>query len=163
VFMLFGMSVGSGRTKIEFFPDNKPNEIYVYIEYPEGTDIERTNAITLEVEKKVYEVVNDPAYMKNGQNFMVASAVSQVGEGAGNPLTDGGSSAEMPHRGKLTVNFSEYKYRNGINTEDIRAKVQNAVSGVFPGVTISVEKEANGPPAGYPINIELAGRDYDQL
>ncbi|MEZ4969881.1 MAG: efflux RND transporter permease subunit [Flavobacteriaceae bacterium] len=163
VFMLFGMSVGSGRTKIEFFPDNKPNEIYVYIEYPEGTDIERTNAITLEVEKKVYEVVNDPAYIKNGKNFMVSSAVSQVGEGAGNPLTDGGSSAEMPHRGKLTVNFSEYKYRNGINTEDIRAKVQNAVSGVFPGITISVEKDANGPPAGYPINIELAGKDYDQL
>lgn len=163
VFMLFGMSVGKGRTKIEFFPDNKPNEIYVYIEYPEGTDIERTNAITLEVEKKVYEVVNDGAYMKNNENFMVSSAVSQVGEGAGNPLTDGGSAAEMPHRGKLTVNFSEYKYRNGINTEEIRAKVQNAVSGIFPGVTISVEKDANGPPAGYPINIELAGKDYDQL
>lgn len=162
-FMLFGMSVGSGRTKIEFFPDNKPNEIYVYIEYPEGTDIEKTNAITLEVEKKVYEVVNDAAYTKNDENFMVTSAVSQVGEGAGNPLTDGGSAAEMPHRGKITVNFSEYKYRNGINTEDIRAKVQESVSGVFPGITISVEKDANGPPAGYPINIELAGKDYDQL
>ena len=31
---------------------------------------------------------------------MVESAVSQVGEGAGNPQTDGGSAAEMPHRGK---------------------------------------------------------------
>ena len=26
-----------------------------------------------------------------------------------------------------------------------------------------MEKEANGPPAGYPINIELEGKDYDQL
>ncbi len=163
VFMLFGMSVGAGRTKIEFFPDNKPNEIYVYIEYPEGTDIDRTNAITQEVEKQVYTVLDDPAYKKNGKNFMMASAVSQVGEGAGNPFTDGGSSAEMPHRGKMTVNFSEYKYRNGINTEDIRASVQEALSGVYPGVAISVEKEANGPPAGYPINIELEGKDYDKL
>ena len=34
------------RTKVEFFPDNKPNQIIVYIEYPEGTDIEKTNQIT---------------------------------------------------------------------------------------------------------------------
>ena len=163
VFMLFGMSVGKGRTKIEFFPDNKPNEIYVYIEYPEGTAIEKTNALTKEIEERVYKVLDDPKYMENGNNFMVTSAVSQVGEGAGNPLTDGGSAAEMPHRGKLTVNFSEYKFRKGINTEEIRAKVQESLSGIYPGVAISVEKDANGPPAGYPINIELEGNDYNEL
>ena len=163
VFMLFGKSVETGRTKIEFFPDNKPNEIYVYIEYPEGTSIEKTNEITKDVEKLVYETLDDPKYKKDGENFMVSSAVSQVGEGAGNPLTDGGNSAEMPHRGKMTVNFSEYKYRNGINTEEIRAKVQEALEGVYPGVAISVEKDVAGPPAGPPINIELEGRDYDEL
>ncbi|MDO1513124.1 efflux RND transporter permease subunit [Maribacter confluentis] len=163
VFMLFSMSVGSGRTKIEFFPDNKPNEIYVYVEYPEGTSIEKTNEITKEVENQVYAIMDDPKYKKNGENFMMASAVSVVGEGAGNPLTDGGSSAEMPHKGKVTVNFSEYKYREGLNTEDIRARVQNALQGIYPGVAISVEKDANGPPAGFPINIELEGKDYDEL
>ncbi len=39
-FMGFGASLGSQRTKVEFFPDNTPNEIYVYIEYPQGTDID---------------------------------------------------------------------------------------------------------------------------
>jgi multidrug efflux pump subunit AcrB len=163
VFYLFGLSVASQRTKIEFFPDNKPNEIYVYIEYPEGTSIEKTNEITKDIEDRVYNVLDDPKYKEDGENFMVASAVSVVGEGAGNPLTDGGSSAEMPHRGKMTVNFSEYKYRQGINTENIRAKVQEELDGVYPGVAISVEKDANGPPAGYPINIELEGKDYDEL
>lgn len=163
VFMLFGASLGSGRTKVEFFPDNKPNEIYVYIEYPQGTSIEKTNEITKEIENRVYEVLDNPSYKKDGKNFMVTSAVSVVGEGAGNPLTDGGSSAEMPHKGKLTVNFSEYKYRQGINTEDIRAKVQSSLEGIYPGVAISVEKDVNGPPAGYPINIELEGSDYDEL
>jgi len=163
VFMLFGASLGSGRTKVEFFPDNKPNEIYVYIEYPEGTSIEKTNEITKDIEQRVYKVMDDPKYKEDGENFMVASAVSVVGEGAGNPLTDGGSSAEMPNRGKMTVNFSEYKYRQGINTEDIRAKVQEDLEGIYPGVAISVEKDANGPPAGYPVNIELEGKDYDEL
>ncbi|SKB53090.1 efflux RND transporter permease subunit [Maribacter arcticus] len=163
VFVLFYFSLISGRTKIEFFPDNKPNEIYVYVEYPEGTSIEKTNEITLEVEKQVYAIMDDEKYKKNGENFMMASAVSVVGEGAGNPLTDGGSSAEMPHKGKVTVNFSEFKYREGLNTEDIRGRVQAALQGIYPGVAISVEKDANGPPAGFPINIELEGKDYDEL
>ncbi len=163
VFMLFGMSVGSGRTKIEFFPDNKPNEIYAYIEYPQGTSIQKTNELTKEIEKRVYAVANRDKYTNGEHNYLVESAVSQVGEGAGNPQTDGGSSAEMPHRGKVTVSMREYKYRNGLDTEELRAEIQKELTGIYPGVAISVEKEANGPPAGYPINIELEGKDYTEL
>lgn len=165
-FMLFGMSIGSGRTKIEFFPDNTPNEIYAYIEYPEGTSIEKTNTLTKAIEKRVYEVVNRNEYTygkDNTENYLVESAVSQVGEGAGNPQTDGGSAAEMPHRGKVTVSMKEFKYRNGRDTEELRGKIQEALTGIYPGVAISVEKDANGPPAGYPINIELEGKDYNEL
>ena len=91
-FMLFGMSIGSGRTKIEFFPENSPNEVYVYIEYPEGTSIEKTNTITKAIEKRVYDVVKREKYKRDADyNYLVESAVSQVGEGAGNPQTDGGS------------------------------------------------------------------------
>ncbi len=163
VFMLFGMSVGSGRTKIEFFPDNKPNEIYAYIEYPEGTSIEKTNELTKTIEKRVFEVANRPKYKNGEHNYLVESAVSQVGEGAGNPQTDGGSAAEMPHRGKVTVSMREYKYRDGRDTEVLRGEIQDALTGIYPGVAISVEKEAAGPPAGYPINIELEGKDYTEL
>ena len=162
-FMLFGMSIGSGRTKIEFFPDNKPNEIYAYIEYPQGTSIEKTNELTLDIEKRVYAVMNEDKYKKGDFNFLVESAVSQVGEGAGNPFTDGGSAAEMPHRGKITVSMREFKFRGGRDTEELRQNIQNALIGIYPGVAISVEKNADGPPAGYPINIELEGKDYDEL
>ncbi|WP_430907180.1 efflux RND transporter permease subunit [Maribacter sp. 2-571] len=163
VFMLFGMSVGSGRTKIEFFPDNTPNEIYAYIEYPQGTSIEKTDALTKEIEERVYAVTRRPKYMDGDFNYLVESAVSQVGEGAGNPQTDGGSSAEMPHRGKVTVSMREFKYRDGRDTEELRKEIQEELTGVYPGVAISVEKDYNGPPAGYPINIELEGKDYTEL
>ena len=162
-FVFFGISVGMGRTKIEFFPDNRPNQIVVYIEYPQGTDIEKTNEMTLAIEKEVYAVLNDPTYLDGDYNYMLDSAVSQVGEGAGNPQTDGGSAAEMPHRGKITASLREYKYRRGQDSELLRLKVQEALHGLFPGVAISVEKDANGPPVGYPINIELEGPDYDEL
>jgi len=163
VFMAFGASLGSGRTKVEFFPDNKPNEIYAYIEYPQGTAIDKTNKLTKEIEARVFAVANQDKYTNGDYNYLVESAVSQVGEGAGNPQTDGGSSAEMPHRGKVTVSMREYKYRDGRDTEVLRGEIQEALTGIYPGVAISVEKEANGPPAGYPINIELEGKDYTEL
>lgn len=159
----FGWSLKEERTKVEFFPDNKPNQIIVYIEYPQGTDIEKTNEITTEIEKKVFEVLNNEMYTDDGYNFLVESTVSQVGEGAGNPEKDGGSSAEMPHKGKITASMREFKYRRGEDSELLRQKVQAALVGIYPGVLISVEKDANGPPAGSPINIELNGEDYEQL
>lgn len=159
----FGISLSTERTKVEFFPDNKPNQIIVYIEYPQGTAIEKTNAITKEIEARVYNVVNNEQYRDGDYNYMVESAVSQVGEGAGNPQTDSGSSAEMPHKAKITASMREYKFRRGEDSELLRQKVQQALVGIFPGVLISVEKDVNGPPAGSPINIEIEGDDYDEL
>ncbi len=163
-FVAFGASLATQRTKVEFFPDNKPNQIIVYIEYPEGTDIEKTNTITKEIEERVFKVVNQEEYTDNdGYNFMVESAVSQVGEGAGNAQTDMGSAAETPHKAKITASMREYKYRRGEDSELMRQKVQEALVGIYPGVLISVEKDANGPPAGSPINIEIEGDDYNEL
>ena len=162
-FVAFGISLGQQRTKVEFFPDNKPNQIIVYIEYPQGTAIEKTNAITKKIEQRVFKVLDNEEYKDGNYNFMVESAVSQVGEGAGNPQTDGGSSAEMPHKGKITASMREFKFRQGKDSEILRQKVQEALTGIYPGVLISVEKDQNGPPAGSPINIEIQGSDYNEL
>tara|TARA_B100000809_G_C15138626_1_gene531881 strand:+ start:1179 stop:4643 length:3465 start_codon:yes stop_codon:yes gene_type:complete len=159
----FGGSVASQRTKIEFFPDNTPNQIIVYVEYPQGTDIAKTNEITKAIETRIYTTLNASEYMDGERNFLVESAVSQVGAGAGNPQTDGASSAEMPHKGKVTVSMREYKYRNGADSKDLQKQVQVALQDIYPGVAISVEKDAAGPPQGYPINIELEGKDYAEL
>jgi multidrug efflux pump subunit AcrB len=160
---LFGRSMATGDTKFEFFPENDPNLIIVYIEYPQGTDIEKTNTITKNIEARVYNIINAPEYVKDGKNFLVESAVSQVGEGAGNPQTDGGSSAELPHKGKITASMREYKFRNGAESKELLKKIQEALVGIYPGVLISVEKDQNGPPAGAPINIEIEGDDYNEL
>ncbi len=162
-FATFGWSLGTQRTKVEFFPDNKPNQIIVYIEYPEGTDIEKTNTITKLIEEKVSGVLYSDTYMDGDYNFMIESVVSQVGEGAGNPQSDMGSAAEMPHKGKITASMREYKFRRGLDSELLRQKVQTALVGIYPGVLISVEKDTKGPPVGSPINIEIEGDDYAEL
>ncbi len=158
----FGASIESGRTKIEFFPDNTPNQIIIYIEYPQGTTIKKTNAITKSIEKRVYATINSKIYMNGSKNILVESAIAQVGEGAGNPMTDSGVN-EMPHKAKITVSMREYKYREGKNSNDLLKHIRDNLKNNYPGVAISVEKNQEGPPQGYPVNIELEGENYATL
>lgn len=148
--------------KVLFFPENIPNQVIAYIEYPQGTDIEKTNKATLFVEKQVINILQKYVDPKTNKNFLAESIVSQVGVGAGNPNVDAGSASETPYKGKVTVNFSEFKFRQGINTADILEEIRAKVKGIA-GASVTVEKDANGPPAGYPISIQLTGADYEQM
>ena len=148
--------------KVLFFPDNIPNQAIVYIEYPQGTDITKTNTATSFVEKQVINILSKYIDPKTNQNYLAESIVSQVGVGAGNPNVDAGSASETPYKGKVTVNFSEFKFRRGKNTSDVLEEIRAKVKGI-PGASVIVEKDANGPPAGYPVSIQLTGMDYDQM
>jgi hypothetical protein len=55
--------------------------------------------------------------------------------------------------------MQEFKYREGRDSEEMRLKVQQALKRLYPGVS----KDQAGPPAGYPINIEITGKDYTEL
>ncbi len=176
IFGSFGLLIVAGlifwlfTPNVLFFPENQPNQAIVYIEYPEGTDIEKTNEMTLNVEQQVFSVLEKYQYEnEDGEtyNYMAESIISQVGEGAGNPMTDGASQNEMPHRGKVTVLFRQFKYRfnedgDKISSSDVLTEIRNAVQG-HPGVSIITDKDQNGPPAGYAINLEVKGEDYYKL
>ncbi|MGM0635220.1 MAG: efflux RND transporter permease subunit [Bacteroidota bacterium] len=149
------------QPKVLFFPENQPNQIITYIEYPEGTDIEKTNELVKKVEDTIYKTISKYED-EDGYNFMVESAISQVGKGSGNPNTDGGMINEMPHRGKITLSMREYKLRRGVLSSKVQSEVRDAVKH-FAGVSVIVEKDEAGPPSGYPINIELSGEDYDKM
>ena len=148
--------------KVLFFPDNIPNQAIVYIEYPQGTDINKTNKATLFVENQVIDVMKKYIEPTTNENFLAESIVSQVGVGAGNPNVDAGSASETPFKGKVTVNFSEFKFRKGINTSDVLEEIRGKVKGIA-GAIVTVEKNADGPPAGYPISIQVTGDDYDLM
>ncbi len=148
---------------VEFFPDNEPRQILVYVEYPEGTDINKTNSTSILIEDEIYKVVNDDKYLDSGYNFMIESSIAQVGEGAGNPQTAAGGTGEIPHKALITLTAREFKYRRGLSSEDLRKDIQVQLLEKFPGIALSVEKIQEGPPTGYPVNIELYGEDYEKL
>ena len=149
--------------KVEFFPNNQPQQVFIFLEYPEGTAIAKTNATTKKVEQEVLSVLKRPEFTKNGVNLLVESMVAQVGEGAGNPFIDNGNTNELPHKGKITLTMREFNLREGVSSESLRKAIQEQLNGKFPGIAISVEKDAKGPPAGYPITIEITGGEYLDL
>ena len=164
-FLLFSSFalMGIFPPSVEFFPENQPKQILVFIEYPEGTAIKKTNTTTSRIEQEIFKVIERPEYNDGEFNLLVESGVAQVGEGAGNPFIDNGNTNELPHKGKITLTMREFKLRGGVSSESLRKDIQKQLDGKFPGVAISVEKDANGPPAGYPITIEITGENYLNL
>jgi len=156
--------------KVDFFPVNEPNYVNVFISHPIGTDISVTNETTLQVEDKL--MGNEgilQKYMKDTADVeadkrLIRSVISQVGEGTSDPAA-GVQMGNTPHKARITVNFTEFQHRNGIKTSDILRDIQESLKDEFTAeVEISVDKEANGPPQGPPINIELTGKvDYGLL
>ena len=51
--------LGIASPKVEFFPENEPQQIFVYIEYPEGTSIQKTNQTSKLIEKEVAKIIYD--------------------------------------------------------------------------------------------------------
>ncbi len=144
--------------KTLFFPEGDPAQIYVYTEYPIGTDIDKTNKMTIQLEKQVMEYLKK--YEKNGENYLVKSVIGQVGEGTGDPQQ--GDQGNTPNKSRITIDFVDYVKRQGVSTSKVLNDLREILKG-NPGVNITVDKQKNGPPAGPPVNIEIAGDDYNEL
>ncbi len=149
--------IGVRKVPVVFFPKGDPNFIYVYLKLPVGTNVDYTDSVTRQLEKRVYKVLD----MENGkQNPLVESVISNVAIGANDPSS--GDRSTRPELGRIQVSFVEYEKRHGRATTPILDSVRAALKGI-PGATISVDQEQNGPPTDPPINIEIASDNFDNL
>jgi multidrug efflux pump len=153
LFFLTIVATGIRSPKVLFFPNNMPNSINVRVKMPVGTDQIVTDSITRIVEQRVMKVLG-----KNNPD--VESVITNIALGAGDDMDFSRNlSAE---KGKVSVNFVEYKNRVGINTIEYLDMIRDKVKGI-PGAEISVEKNRSGPPTGKPINIEITGENMADL
>jgi len=149
------------QPKVEFFPENQPNYANVFVSHPIGTDIKVTNKTVLEVEDEVNTILADliaDTVGKEKDELMIQSIISQVGEGASDP-SQGVSMGNTPHKGRVTISFAEFQFRNGIETGNIVKKLQDELKGKFTAeIEVSVDKNKDGPPLPPAINIEMTGK-----
>ncbi len=142
------------KPKVLFFPDSDPNSIMVYVKMPGGTDQNVTDSVTKIAEHRVYSAIGQ-------HNPDVESVISNVTVGADE---QGFSSAGKPfNRGKISINFVEYKYRTtGISTTKYLDKIRESVADIA-GAEVTVGKQKMGPPTGQPINIEVTSENMENL
>jgi multidrug efflux pump subunit AcrB len=152
IFSIFFMVVRS--PKVEFFPQADPNFAFVYITLPKGTDQAYTNEVTKILEKRVAQAVEP-------DKDVVTSIISNVTVSVTDPQDE--DQGNYPNKAKIAVAFIKHGLRNGKNTRDIMLKIRKAVTGVIPGVKISVDQESGGPPTQKDISIEIAGDNLDTL
>ncbi len=145
---------GMVKPTVLFFPNNDPNNIYVYIKMPGGTDQKVTDSITSVAEQRVYKVIG-----KNNPD--VESIISNVTIGA---EEQGFASTGTPfNKGKVSINFVEHKFRTtGMSTTQYLELLRKEV-GNIPGAQISVDKNSSGPPTGKPINVEITSENMEDL
>jgi multidrug efflux pump subunit AcrB len=154
---------------VEFFPVNEPNYVNVFISHPIGTDIKVANKTTLEVEKEITQLLKPYMDRDEKNNVpkserLIKSIISQVGEGTSDPA-QGVSMGATPNKGRVTVNFVESQFRNGVKTGEILTKIQDHFKGFFTAdIEVTAAKNEDGPPQGAPINIDVSGKgDYRDL
>ncbi|MGV3767542.1 MAG: efflux RND transporter permease subunit [Chitinophagaceae bacterium] len=156
-FIIFGIATSTGRVQVVFFPSGDPNQIFVYLKLPVGTDVKYTDSITKQLESRVYKVLD----MENGkENPMVESVITNIAVGASDPMS--GDRSTRPERGRIQVSFVEFEKRHGRSSAPYLDSIRAVMKGI-PGAEISVDQEQGGPPTEPPVNIEIASENFDDL
>ncbi|MDX8338024.1 efflux RND transporter permease subunit [Draconibacterium sp. IB214405] len=155
-FLLLLFSVGfyfGSNPKTVFFPETDPTTVYVTMELPLGTSIEKTDEVSREVERIIKETIKPVEHI-------VKSVTTNVGVGMSGGMFS--SNEESPNKSLTSVSFVEYKLRDGINTSIVMQDISKNLDG-FVGAKIFVDKEDQGPPTGDPVSIDVSGDEFDQL
>jgi multidrug efflux pump len=147
------------KPDVVFFPKGDPNQVYVYLKLPVGTNVDYTDSVTQILEKRVYRVLG---MGDNGSkpNPVVESVISNIAVGANDPTS--GDQSTHPELGRIQVSFVEFAKRHGISTARYLDSIRHSMTGI-PGAEITVDQEQNGPPTDPPVNIEVASDNFDDL
>ncbi|MGA2668688.1 MAG: efflux RND transporter permease subunit [Ignavibacteria bacterium] len=131
---------------VEFFPNVEPKQANINITMPVGTNTDKTNEFTKEIEKKLTGYHDIEYYIAN------------VGS-SNNPLDFSGEG--IPNKSTITLNFLDKidRERSSFETlEIVRRSLENIAGG-----DIQIQKQSMGPPVGPPVNIEISGDDFEKL
>jgi multidrug efflux pump len=133
-----------GLVKVQFFPQDNQNFIFVTLEKPQGTPLSKTDLDMRIVEEVLYE---EP---------YVESFVTTVGAGSSFDQNGGGASTKI---GNITVLLKKDRELTSTEiTEILREKLSSIKT-----ADITVSQGNNGPPSGAPVVITFSGDDLTEL
>jgi multidrug efflux pump subunit AcrB len=159
VFIISLGIVAGGYVPFVFFPKSESDWIAAEIAYPLGTPFALTGETIEHFEKKSFEInaVFSEFSEKNGA--LVKNTFSIVGA---IPRRDWKPPEYGSHVGQVWLELASSEKRTDISTNQILNKWRNLI-GEIPGVDRLTFATLEGGPAGNPIEIQLKGKDFEQL
>lgn len=144
----------SNPPPIEFFPTADPQYVNIFVDLPLGSDITATDKLVREIEGNLTGILEP-------YRPIVENVLTQIGENTADPNGDP-EPGFSPNKARITVAFIPSTERGELSSGDVMDDIRASL-GQYPGVQMQVDKNADGPPVGKPINLELRGEEIDQL
>lgn len=142
-------AVATGLVRTEFFATDSARLVFVNVDMPAGSRLEKTLETTLAIEERLRGVFAPDE---------LRAMASYSGLQYSNRETDFGNA-----RGQILISL--YPQRpEGRSVDEIVAKLHAAIVDVPGPESTSVERMATGaPPLGKPISIKVRGSDYEEI
>jgi multidrug efflux pump len=173
------LSVGLERP-VEFFPNIEPKAMYVNLETPEGADLDYIDSVVRRVEMTVNGYAAEQASMtpreqyaasyepklhqkSDGGEFSGPSDIDTIEYIYAKSVVSAGPGMMFDpnapnHVGIQFIDLQDRNTASSLSLEEIRKRVRN-----IAGAKITLAEQEEGPPTGAPINIEIAGDDFEIL
>jgi multidrug efflux pump len=133
----------TGLVKTIFFPPEDAEFVYIEVEHPLGTALERTDLSVREVEEYLYD------------DARIASFVADVGTGS----YFSGEGISGSHIGTITINLVDVREESSSEiVESLRTELA-----AFTNGHITVSEPASGPPTGAALSVSFLGDDLSAL
>jgi len=133
-----------GLVKVQFFPQDDQEFVFVTIEKPQGTPLLQTDLSVREVEELLYT------------SPLVDSFVTTVGAGSAFSNSGGGANTKTAN---ITVMLN--KKRTITSTEAV--EVFRKEFAPIVSAEVRVGQGSNGPPSGSPVTIKFLGDNLDDI
>ena len=165
---------------VEFFPNIEPKAMYVNMDTPEGADLDYVDSVVRQVELTVngYDMPQDSLQVSDdyaasyapkehvksgGGKFFGPSDIGNIEYIYAKAVVTSGPGMMFDpnapnHVGIQFIDLEDRTTPSSESMEIIRERVKN-----IPGAKITVAEQEEGPPTGAPINIEIAGDDFEIL
>jgi multidrug efflux pump len=135
---------GGTKHRTEFFLDEDPEQVTVYVQARGNLSVEAMNALSAEVEKRITGLEGVES------SYVRVSRAKSFGQG----------SAPTDNIARITLDFLPFGQRP--KGRSIVAELRKRVADI-PGLRVEVRTPQGGPPQGKDIQIELQSWDYKAL
>ena len=140
VFVIYGKF----NNGVEFFPQTEPQQAFIYVNMPVGTNIEKSNEVTKKIEEKLPPFKDIEYYLTN--------IGSEIGQGFG---------SDQSNKSTITLSFLDKEDRTQSSFKTIE-EIRDAINNITTA-DVRIQKQSGGPPTGPPVNLEISGDDFTKL